>query len=94
MTRLLSDDELSYFMDMESLFNHPGWERLIKELTAEAQRLPDVLFASAKSWDDVQAARERYKALQTLLMYPEIIEQRRANKERERLAMIEEVNAL
>ena len=81
-------------MDMESLFNHPGWERLTKEIAAEVSVLPAQIFASAKSWDAVLAARERYAALQTLLTYPTLMEQRRANIERERLAQIEEVNGL
>lgn len=94
MTKLLSDDELGYFMDMESLFNHPGWARLVKEIKAEVERTPAVMFASAKSWEDVQKARERYTALETLLAYPAHVEQRRANMERERLDQIEELSQL
>lgn len=92
--RLLSDDELGYFMDMESLFNHPGWARLSREIQTEMKTLPDIIFASAKSWDDVVRARVRYEAIETLLNYPQSIEQRRANLEHERAAQIEEVNGL
>lgn len=94
MSKLLSDDELGFFMDMESLFNHPGWERLTKEIAAEVSALPATIFASAKSWEALLAARERYAALQTLLAYPTLMDQRRANLEREREAQIEEVNGL
>ena len=91
---LLSDDELGYFMDMESLFNHPGWTRLAKELKAESDRLPGATFDTAKSWEDVQTARQWRRAVDTLLGYPEAIEQRRAEIERTKLAMIEEVREL
>lgn len=93
-SRLLSDDELSYFMDMESLFNHPGWARLTKEIKAEADRTPAATFDTAKTWEDVLRAREWRRALETFLSYPEAVEQRRANIEREKLLMIEEVNEL
>lgn len=93
-SKLLSDDEQSYFMEMESLFNHPGWTRLSKEILAEAQALPARMFAAAKSWEDVQQARARFEALETLLSYPSHIDQRRANIERERQLQIEEVNEL
>lgn len=92
--KLLSDDELGYFMDMESLFNHPGWTRLMREIQAEMKALPDIMFASAKSWEDVQTTRTRYTAIETLLNYPQAIEQRRSNLERDRAAQIEEVNEL
>jgi hypothetical protein len=93
-SRLLSDDELGYFMDMESLFNHPGWARLSREIQAEMRSLPDITFASAKSWDDIVKARVRYEAIETLLNYPQSIEQRRSNLERERAIKFEEVNEL
>jgi hypothetical protein len=57
--RLLSDDEQSYFRDMESLFNHPGWERLMRELAASVERLPFDTFQNATSMDHVIAARAR-----------------------------------
>lgn len=93
-TRLLSDDELGYFMDMESLFNHPGWTRLAKEIKAEVDRAPGATFDTAKSWEDVLKAREWRRALETLLDYPEAIERRRAELERTKVAMIEEVREL
>lgn len=93
-SKLLSDDELGYFMDMESLFNHPGWARLTKELKAKLDMLPAVMFASAKSYEEVQAARIRHEELTTLLHYPQLLEQRRANIERERAAEIEAVYEL
>lgn len=93
-SNLLSDDERSYFMDMESLFNHPGWTRLAREIKAEADRVPGATFDTAKSWDAVLEARSWRRALETLLSYPDSIEQRRQNLEREKQLMIEEVNAL
>lgn len=93
-SKLLSDDELGYFMDMESLFNHPGWARLAREIEAEMKTLPAVMFASAKSWEDVLGARIRYEAISTLLNYPQSIEQRRSAIERDRAAQIEELDQL
>ncbi len=81
-------------MDMESLFNHPGWIRLAREIQAEFDRTPGATFNTAKTWDEVLKAREWHKALETLLSYPDAIEQRRTELERAKLAMIEEVNEL
>lgn len=81
-------------MEMESLFNQPGWTRLTKEIEAEAKRLPDITFATAKCWEDVLAARERYAALTQLLAMPALADQRRANLERERQLKIEELDEL
>lgn len=92
--KLLSDDELGYFMDMESLFNHPGWARLTKEIKAKLDTIPGVMFASAKSWEEMMVARVRHEELTTLLYYPQLIEQRRGNLERERTLQIEELDQL
>lgn len=95
MTRpLLNDDEQDYFREMESLFNHPGWERLTKELENELKAVPDRTLDTAKSWDDVLAARSWRRSIQTMLAYPAAVDNRRANIERERQLAIEEVNAL
>ena len=91
---LLSDDELGYFMDMESLFNHPGWARLTKEIALKLQQIPDVTFATAKSYEDVITARVRHEELTTLLHYQQIVEQRRENLEREKQARIDELDQL
>lgn len=94
MTSLLSDDEKSYFMDMESLFNHPGWARLTKEIQAEVDRQPEATFDNAKSWDDVLSARQWRKALLTMISYPDHVDQRRSNLERQKQLMIEDLNEL
>ena len=94
MSKLLSDDELGYFIDMESLFNHPGWARLSKEIAAEMKNAPEVTFATAKSWDDVTRARDRYTALQTMLNLPNEVQMKRDAIEAERAAQIEDINSL
>jgi hypothetical protein len=93
-SRLLRDDELGYFMDMESLFNHPGWARLTKEIADEMKLAPEVTFATAKCWEDVQRAKDRYTALQTLVNLPNETQMKRAELEASRLSQIEEVNEL
>lgn len=94
MPELLSDDEKSYFMDMESLFNHPGWTRLTAEMQKELDVAPLETFLHAKNWDDVLAARAREAVLRTLVDYPERTEQRREALEEMKRQQIEEVSTL
>lgn len=91
MQNLLSDDEQSYFMDMESLFNHVGWERLTREMRAELDAIPQEAFLHAKAWEDVHKARARHEALKTLISYPEAVELRRQHLESQRASEVEGV---
>jgi hypothetical protein len=67
---------------------------LTQEMMTELKALPDLTFATAKNWDDFVNARTRHAAVSTLLAYPAMVDQRRANLERRKLQMIEEVNEL
>ena len=90
----LSDDEQSYFLDMESLFNHPGWERLTREIRAELDVLPADAFLHAKAWEDVLKHRARHEALKTLVSYPEAVELRRRNLEHAKATEIDGIGEL
>jgi len=88
---LLSDDEQSYFMEMESLFNHPGWARLTRELEAEIAAVPAEQFERAKSYDDILVARARYDALKTFVAYPQHVEIRRQQIEQAKALDIDDL---
>lgn len=90
---LLSDDERAYFMEMESLFNHPGWARLCREMQHEIDTVPMVAFDNAKTWDELLKARARVQALRELMTYDKAVDLRRLNIEQERLSAIEEVSS-
>jgi len=91
---LLSDDEKAYFIDMESLFNHPGWERLTREMRAEAELIPQSAFRSASNFEKIIEARARLEALETLIGYPDAVDQRRQHLEMIKQQAIEEVRDL
>jgi hypothetical protein len=94
VSELLSDDEKSYFMDMESLFNHPGWTRLTTEMRKELEHIPQEVFTHAKTWETILEARARESVLRTFVEYPDAIEQRRAALEDMKRQQIEEVSTL
>jgi len=89
---LLSDDEQSYFMEMESLFNHPGWARLTRELQAEIDALPVESFERAKTFEHILVARARHEVLKTFVDYPQAIELRRQHIAAAKAAEIDGLN--
>lgn len=94
MPELLSDDEKNYFMDMESLFNHPGWTRLTTEMQKELDQIPLDAFRYAKNYEMMQEARARETVLRTFVEYPQAIEDRRTALEEMKRQQIEEVSSL
>lgn len=76
---MLTDEEGSYFRDMESLFNQPGWTRLVKELDASIDGVDVASFWGAKSYEEILVLRAKLEERRTLRDYPSIIEQRRAD---------------
>jgi hypothetical protein len=74
----MTPEEAEFFRDMESLFLQPGWTRLVQGWVEELGRMPSIAFFSAKSMDDVLAARVRHETLTELVQLPEHIERLRA----------------
>lgn len=74
---LLTDDERSYFYEFETMFNSPGWERLMNEYKNERDAVPEDIFWGAKNYDDVVQARTRLAVLMELSKYPDIIQSRK-----------------
>jgi len=74
MAKQLTDEQKAFFMDMESLFNHPGWARLKQGWQAEFDALPQSSFYNAKSMEDMLADRTRLRLLHELLELPAQIE--------------------
>lgn len=73
----LSDGDKSLFMDMESLFEHPGWNRLVQGWHEETRMLPEAAFYNAKSMDDMLAFRVRMGLLRELLDLPNTLSNRK-----------------
>ena len=88
---LLNDDERGYFMEMESLLNHPGWARLVKEMQNDIEEIPAGSFKNAKSMEDINFARGRLSVLEELVSYERILELRRTQMEQTRLNQLQEV---
>lgn len=70
----LNEEQKAFFMDMESLFNHPGWARLKKRWQDEFNAIPQSSFYNAKSMDDMLADRVRMGLLHELLELPNQID--------------------
>src|SRR5688500_18255405 len=81
---LLTDDEREYFREMESMFNSRGWQNIEAEMEAEIEDLPRRTFESARSWDEVLAARAGRQKLMELASYPAQIDNRKENLMEER----------
>ena len=70
MADLFTADENSFFMDMENLFNSPGWGRLQKGWQEEHDSIAEDSFFNAKSYEDVELARVRRGMLSELINLP------------------------
>jgi hypothetical protein len=74
VSKKLTDEQKAFFMDMESLFNHPGWARLRQGWQTEFEAIPQASFYNAKSMDDMLADRTRMRLLHELIELPAQIE--------------------
>ena len=81
---MLTDEEKDFYMTMESLFDHPGWARLVQGWHNEVQLMPEQVFYNDKL-DAVilAAARTRMQLLRELLDLPNILRQQRSEAELE-----------
>ena len=87
---MLTDEEGSYFRDMESLFNHPGWARLTKELDAAIDGMDSTLFWGAKSYEEILIMRAKLEERRRLRDYADIIERSKSDVIAQRLMKIAE----
>ncbi len=71
---LLTDEQKSFYSDMEQTFNTAGWALLIKGWKEEQEALPENVFFNAATIEQVNDARIRYKLLDELIKLPEIID--------------------
>jgi hypothetical protein len=77
----LTDEQKTFYQEMENTFNTPGWEYMKQGWAEEQSQIPLAVFFNAKSIDDVKAARVRYGLLDELLSLPETLTQQRENVE-------------
>lgn len=58
---------IEHFRDMESLFRQPGWMRLVHGWREELEAIPEACFHNAKSMEEVEVFRARYRLLHQLV---------------------------
>lgn len=73
----MRETDKQYFMEMELLFNQPGWKRLVDGWTAERDALAEATFFNARTIEDVMLARERRAMLEQLIALPDEIEKQK-----------------
>lgn len=71
-----------HFMEMEMLFNQPGWRKLVDGWKEERDALYEAAFWNSKSFEDVLLARERWHMLNQLIELRETIDEQKAAAER------------
>jgi hypothetical protein len=72
---MLTDDQKAFFMDMENLFNSPGWARLNQGWLTEMKALPEAAFFNSKTIEELDSERVRLRLLSELVGLPQTIEQ-------------------
>jgi hypothetical protein len=82
------NDEDGYFMDFESMFRHPGWSKLQKEIDSRLAGLSDSVFWNAKTFEEIIAARIEIRNLEQLRDYESVIEQRKEARRESRAQSI------
>lgn len=90
MRDYLTDEEQRVFYDYEKMFQTEGWRRLMNEVQAELDALPEQCFLAAKNYEEVRAYRVRATVLAELIAYEDIINQRKQVLETEREQAAEE----
>lgn len=80
---MLTEADKAFFMDMEDLFNRPGWARLTQGWKNEADKLPEAMFYNAKTPEDMLTFRVRMELLRELISLPDAIQRAKAEKEQD-----------
>jgi len=88
---VLTDEEGSYFRDMESLFSHPGWVRLIQELNTSIDGMDADAFWTVRSFDQLMVLRAKLEERKRLRDYPQIIERLKEDTIAHRVNMLREM---
>ena len=70
----LTEEQKALVADLEVTYNTVGWERLMQGWREEYTSLPETSFLNAKSMEDLNADRVRYRLLHELLSLPQDLE--------------------
>ena len=89
---MLTDEEGSYFRDMESLFSHPGWVRLIAELNTSIDGADSEAFWTVRSYEQLMVLRAKLEERRRLRDYPQIVERFKEDIIAQRVAMLRDAN--
>ena len=73
----LSEKDIQLYTELEHTFNTPGWSRLVEGWKEEQAWLPEHAFYNAKSIEELELARVRYKLLSELISLADDIRQQR-----------------
>lgn len=74
--QLLTSEEQGRHLTLQSLFRHPGWDILVKELSDSIASTPTEAFWGAKTYEDILVQRIRVQERTVLVRYPELAEKR------------------
>ena len=69
----LNPEQQQFFAAMENTFRSPGWTMLANGWREDQKGLAEQMFFGAKSMEDVQTARVRYRLLTELIQLPDVI---------------------
>lgn len=73
---MLTEDQKAYYMLYESLFEHPGWDILLREfIQPELEDLPTRAFENSKNFPELMQARGKLRAYEEFASIPEQIAQ-------------------
>ena len=70
----LTDEQKALMADLEVTYKTPGWARLMQGWREEYTSLPETSFLNAKTMEDLNADRVRYRFLHELLSLPQDLE--------------------
>lgn len=73
----LKPEQKQFFMELEALFEQPGWGHLVRGWKQELEALPMAGFFNAKTIEELEAYRQRYGLVQELLQLPETMAARK-----------------
>ncbi len=70
----LTERQVEFYAAMEQTFASPGWVLLTQGWQQEYESLAENAFHNAKTFEDVEETRVRYRLLHELISLPETIE--------------------
>jgi hypothetical protein len=63
----LTAEQREFYTALEDTFRTPGWRLMIQGWITERDSLPEIMFANAKTMEEVGEARVRYALLNELI---------------------------